>query len=119
MSDQQLLPILTITNLIFAGESPEIIKLEDIVPLMKDLKLARPVTCLDAIFKIVDRADRTKLTLVCQEYGLLPAKSFGFIPGGSCEWPIECVASVQQHARQEDNAAFMFLLDATSAYDTV
>ena len=29
------------------------------------------------------------------------------------------MASVQLHARQEDNASFMFLLDATSAYDTV
>ena len=119
MSDEQLIPILAITNLIFAGEVPEIIKLGDIVPLRKDLKRARPVTCLDAIFKIVDRAIGTRLMLVCQEYGLLPANSFSFIPGGSCEWPIECVASVQRRARQEDNAAFLFLLDATSAYDTV
>jgi len=89
------------------------------VPLPKDLKRARLVTCLDAIFKIVDRAVGPRLILVCQEYGLLTANSFGFIPGGSFERPIECVVSVQRHARQEDNAAFMLLLDATSAYDTV
>ena len=70
------------------------------MPLPKDLKRARPVTCLDAIFKIVDRAVGTRLMLVCQEYGLLPAKSFGFIPGGSCERPIEYVASVQQRAQR-------------------
>ena len=29
------------------------------------------------------------------------------------------MAKEQRHDRQEDNAAFMFLLDATSAYDTV
>jgi len=40
MSDEQLIPILAITNLIFAGEAPEIIKLGDIVPLPKDLKRA-------------------------------------------------------------------------------
>jgi len=85
MSDEQLIPDLAITNLIFAGEAPEIIKLGDIVPLPKDLKRARPVTCLDDIFKLVDKAVGTRLMLVCQEYGLLPANSFGFIPGGSGE----------------------------------
>jgi hypothetical protein len=119
MSDEQLIPILAITNLIFAGEAPEIIKLGDIVPLPKDLKRARPVTCLDVIFKIVDRAVGTRLMLVCQEYGLLPAKSFGFIPGGSREGKKKREEREQRNTSKEDNAAFMFLLDATSAYDTV
>jgi hypothetical protein len=85
ITDTQLLPILAITNLIFAGEAPEIIKLGTIVPLPKDLKRARPIKYLDVIFKIVDKAVGTRLMLVCQECGLLPANSFGFIPGGSYE----------------------------------
>ena len=56
---------------------------------------------------------------VCQEYGLILTNSFGFIPGGSCDWPIEYVSSVQHQARNQNTTAFMFVLDATSAYDTV
>ena len=119
LGDEELIPMLAITELIFAGEAPDILKMGDIVPLPKDLKRARPITCLDALFKIVDKAVGTRLMEVCQEYGLIPANAFGFIPGGSCDWPIECVSSVQRHARNEDNTAFMFFLDATSAYDTV
>ena len=47
MSDAQLIPILAIMGFLFAGQGPQIIKLRDIVPLPKDLKQTRPVTCLD------------------------------------------------------------------------
>jgi len=67
--DAELLPMLAVTELIFASEAPDVLKLEDIVQLPKDLKRARPITCLDALFKIVDQTVGTRLMQVCQEYG--------------------------------------------------
>jgi len=106
--DAELLPMLAVIELIFASEAPDILKLGDIVPLPKDLKRARPITCLDALFKIVDKTVGTRLMQVCQEYGLILANAFGFIPDRSCDLPIECVSSVQHRARNEDITAFMF-----------
>ena len=40
----------------FAGETPPILKMGDVTPLPKDLMRARPVTCLDPLFKLVDAA---------------------------------------------------------------
>ena len=56
---------------------------------------------------------------ITQKYGMLPECTFGFIPGGAPEWPADLQAAVQWHSRRHHNPAFIFMLDATSAYDTV
>ena len=100
LSDSQLEPFLHMTHLIFAGETPSVLKLGDVAPLPKDLERARPVTCLDAIYKVVDAAIARRLEEVARRHGLLSANAFGFVKGGSTEWPISLVAAAQWHARE-------------------
>jgi hypothetical protein len=75
MTDTQLEPVLVIYNLLLAGEGPTILKLGDIIPLLKIMRRTRPITCLDPIFKLVDAVISCRLMLVLQEYGLLPEGS--------------------------------------------
>ena len=44
MTDKQLEPVLVICNLLLAGEGPTILKIGDIVPLLKDVRRTRPIT---------------------------------------------------------------------------
>ena len=119
MSDDQLTGLLKLTNLILAGECPCILKIGDVLPLLKDLERARPVTCLDPLFKVADAVIARGTLAVCQTYNLLPDCTFGFVKGGGCEWPADIVGAVHWHARRNDIAALAFFLDATSAYDTI
>ena len=54
-----------------------------------------------------------------QSNGLIADHIFGFIKGGAPDWPADIIATLQWHARRYDRTAFLFFLDATSAYDTV
>jgi len=83
MTDKQLEPVLVICNLVLAGEGPTILKIGDIIPLLKDMRRTRPITCWDPIFKLVDSVISRRLMLVLQEYGLLPKGTYGFVKGGA------------------------------------
>jgi len=119
MTDEQHEPVLIIYNLLLAGESLKILKIGDIIPLLKDIRRTRPITCLDPIFKLVDAVISFRLILVLQEYGLLPEGMYGFVKGGGAEWPADLVSGIQWHARCEQKASCQTFLDATSAYDTI
>jgi len=45
MTDKQLEPVLVICNLLLAGESPTILKIVDIIPLLEDMRRTRPIAC--------------------------------------------------------------------------
>ena len=94
MSDEQLTGLLKLTNLILAGECPRILKIGDVLPLLKDLEWARPVTCLDPLFKVTDTIIAWGTLAVCQTYNLLPHCTFGFVKGGGCEWQADIVGAV-------------------------
>ena len=49
----------------------------DVAPLPKDLERARPVTCLDAIYKVVDAAIARRLEEAARRHGLISANAFG------------------------------------------
>jgi len=119
MTDKQLEPVLVICNLLLAGEGPTILKIGDIIPLLKDMRRTRPITCLDPIFKLVDSVISCRLMLVLQEYGLLPEGTYGFVKGGPPEWPAGLVSGIQWHARHEQITSCQAFLDTTSAYDTI
>ena len=119
LPDAQMEILRIIANLILAGEAPTLLKLGDVAPLPKDLRRARPVTCLDPIFKIVDAVIGRRLMRILQSNGLIADHIFGFIKGGAPDWPADIIATIQWHARRYNNTAFLFFLDATSAYDTV
>jgi len=119
MTDKQLKPVLVICNLLLAGEGPTILKICDIIPLLKDVRRTRPITCLDPIFKLVDAVISRRLMLVLQEYGLLPEGTYRFVKKGAPEWPENLVSGIQWHARREQITSCQAFLDATSAYDTI
>jgi len=119
MTDEQLVPVLIICNLLLAGESQKILKIGDIIPLLKDMRRTRPITCLDPIFKMVDAVISRRLMLGLQEYGLLPEGTYGFVKGGGPEWPADLVSDIKWHARCEQKASCQTFLDETSAYDTI
>jgi len=54
-----------------------------------------------------------------QKYGLVPDCMFGLISGGFPEWPADLQAATRWHSRRHNHPGFSFMLDATSAYDTV
>eukprot|EP00966_Prymnesium_polylepis_P096637 2239119-Prymnesium_polylepis.1 len=66
-----------------AGETPAVLKCGDVAPLPKDLRRTRPVTCLDAIFKVADAAIGRRLMDVASDHGFLHDRAFGFVPGGA------------------------------------
>jgi len=72
ITDEQLELVLDICNLLLAGKGPTILKLGDIIPLLKDMRRTRPIKCLDPIFKLADAVISCRLMLVLQEYDLLP-----------------------------------------------
>jgi len=72
-----------------------VLKLGDVAPLPKDLERARPVTCLDAIYKVVDAAIARRLEEVARRHGLISANAFGFVKGGSTEWPISLPVNIE------------------------
>ena len=75
MPETQLEPVLVIYNLLLAEEGPTILKLGDIIPLLKIMRRTRPITCLDPILKLVDTVISCRLMLVLQQYCLLPQGS--------------------------------------------
>jgi len=81
MTDEQFVPVLIICNLLLAGESPKILRIGDSIPLLKDMRRTRPISCLDPIFKLVDAVISRRLMLVLQEYEMLPEGMYGFVKG--------------------------------------
>jgi len=79
LPDAQMEILRIIAVLILAGEAPTLLKLGDVAPLPKDLRRARPVTCLDPIFKIVDAVIGRRLMRILQSNGLIADHIFGFI----------------------------------------
>jgi len=94
-------------------------KIGDVIPLLKDMRRTRPITCLDPNFKLADAVISRRLMLVLQEYGLLPEGTYGFVKGGPPEWPADLVSGIQWHTRHEQITSCQTFLDATSAYDTI
>ena len=84
------------------------------------VEVSRPgLRCLDAIYKVVDAAIARRLEEVARRHGLISANAFGFVKGGSTEWPISLVAAAQWHARETGAVLLQLYMDATSAYDTI
>ena len=119
LDDKWLVPFLVLTDLMFAGEMPPVLKRGDVAPLPKDLFRVRPITCLDPVFQLVDGAINSRLMKVHGEHGFQLDIAFGFVKGGACEWPVECALAVQRDARRRKVAALMNTFDNTSAYDTI
>ena len=104
MTDEQVEPVtvLVICNLLLAGEGPTILKIGDIIPLLKDMRRTRPITCLNP--KLVDAVISRRLMLVLQEYGLPPEGTYGFVNGGAPEWPTDLVSGIQWRANRQPHA---------------
>ena len=113
MTDEQLEPVFVICNLLLAGEGPTILKLGDIIPLLKDMRRTRPITCLDPNFELADAVISRRLMLVLQEYDLLPEGTYRLIKGGASECPADLVSSIQWHARREQITSCQAFLDVT------
>ena len=68
---------------------------------------------------MVDAAIARRLEEAARRHGLISANVFGFVKGGSTEWPISLVAAAQWHARETGAVLLQLYMDATSAYDTI
>ena len=84
LDDHVLAPWLLVTEMLFAGEAVDELKLGTVSPLPKDLARFRPVTLLEPIYKCCMAAMAGRLLSSLHEYGLLDAAQYGFVVDGSC-----------------------------------
>ena len=121
LDDNILEPWLLITDMFFAGEAVDEMKLGTISPLPKNEQKFRPVTLLEPIYKCCMAHMSGKLLHLLHKHELLDPAQYGFVVDGSCVEPLTIMARIFEAGRdaggkQEIHVAF---LDATSAFDSV
>ena len=114
-----LKPWLGITELFFAGEVPDELKLGVVSPLPKDEEKFRPVVLLKPMYKVCMATMSSRILRLLHEYGLLDAAQLGFVTDGSCHDPLKIMARLYERGRGADGEELhVAFLDATSAFDS-
>lgn len=90
-----------------------------IVPVPKSENEFRPIAILPFLSKVLERLMHNQILDYVQHHNLLTPRQSGFRPQHSC---VSALIDVSEYLRSQldnDNAAFLILLDHSKAFDTV
>ena len=115
---------LIINNSISTGVFPETWKEAIVVPILKkgdptDPKNYRPVSCLAAASKVLEKAVCTQLTKFVEVHGLLPNSQHGFRAGRSTMSALSAMQKEWIRNSEEGLVTGILVWDLSAAFDTL
>jgi hypothetical protein len=84
-----------------------------------NLNITRPITLLDTCRKIFTKAIANRLAQIFTKHHILSEHNWAALPGNSTQDPIHILQAIIEHAKENNQQAWILCQDMSKAYDSV